>query len=168
MLLSFKGPVAIAVAVGATVVAFSTSEDKLDILRGLGASQALSYRDRSDWSRDVLDLTGGRGADHVVDVVGAATIAESLRPVRQDGLVSAVGFLSASENHDLIPDIIWGAKTVRGLLYGSLGMFQEMAAFVEENKIEPVISEVFGWTDAKEAYKRMLKQGFVGKIVIKL
>lgn len=56
-------------------------------------------------------MTGGRGADQVLDVVGASTIVESLRALRQDGLVSAIGFMSASEKHDLIPELIFGAKT---------------------------------------------------------
>ncbi|WYZ43591.1 hypothetical protein EsH8_VII_000027 [Colletotrichum jinshuiense] len=158
----------IAAAVGAVTIAFSTSEEKLDILRKLGASHVLSYKNNPNWSKDVLELTGGRGADHVVDVVGAATIAESLRALRQDGLVSAVGFLSDSEKHDLISDIIFGAKTIRGLMFGSLGMFQDMAAFVEKNNIKPVVAEVFDWLEAKQAYKALLSQGFVGKIVVKV
>lgn len=109
----------IAAAVGAVPIAFSTSEEKLDLLRKLGASHVLSYKNKPNWSKDVLELTGGRGADHVVDVVGAATIAESLRALRQDGLVSAVGFLSDSEKHDLIPDIIFGAKTSKQDAYSN-------------------------------------------------
>lgn len=80
-------------------------------MRELGATHALNYKDRKGWSEDVLRLTDGKGADHVIDVVGAATIAESIRALRQDGLVSAVGFLSSTEKHDLAPDIVFGAKT---------------------------------------------------------
>lgn len=61
----------------------------------------------------VRELTDGRGADHVVDVVGASTIVRSLHATRQGGLVTLIGFLSASEKHDLIQDIILGAKTGR-------------------------------------------------------
>lgn len=46
-----------------------------------------------------------------MDVIGASTIVRSLHATRQGGLVTAVGFLSGSEKHDLIPDIIFGAKT---------------------------------------------------------
>lgn len=102
----------IAAAVEAVTIAFSTSEDKLDLLRELGATHVFNYNN-PNWSKDVLKVTEGRGADHVVDVVGAATLAESLRALRQDGLVSAIGFLSGSEKHDLIPDLVFGAKTSR-------------------------------------------------------
>lgn len=103
----------IAAAVGAVTIAFSTLEDKLDLLRELGATHVFNYQNNPNWSQDVLKVTEGRGADHVVDVVGAATIAESLRALRQDGLVSAIGFLSGSEKHDLIPDLVFGARTSR-------------------------------------------------------
>ncbi|KAF9872047.1 putative alcohol dehydrogenase [Colletotrichum karsti] len=158
----------VAAAVGAVTIAFSTSEEKLNLLRSLGASHVFNYKNRPDWSKDVLEVTGGRGADHVIDVVGAAAIAESLRALRQDGLVSAIGFLSGSEKHDLIPDLIFGAKTIRGLMFGSLGMFQDMSAFVEKHDIKPLVAEVFEWRDAKKAYKALLEQGFVGKIAIKV
>ncbi|KAI8238349.1 hypothetical protein K4K57_000213 [Colletotrichum sp. SAR 10_99] len=158
----------IAAAVGAATIAFSTSEDKLDLLRELGATHVFNYKNNPNWSKDVLKVTEGRGADHVVDVVGAATIAESLRALRQDGLVSAIGFLSGSEKHDLIPDLVFGAKTIRGLMFGSLEMFQEMSAFVEKNNIKPPVAEVFEWKDAKKAYKALFRQGFVGKIAIKV
>ncbi|KXH38948.1 hypothetical protein CSIM01_06085 [Colletotrichum simmondsii] len=158
----------IALAAGADVIAFSTSEEKLDLLRKLGAKHAINYKNNPKWSREVLDLTGRRGADQVLDVVGASTIAESLRALRQDGLVSAIGFMSASEKHDLIPELIFGAKTIRGLMYGSLGMLQDLSAFVETHKIKPIIAEVFEWNDAKLAYKAMLVQDFVGKIVVKV
>lgn len=53
-------------------------------------------------------------------------------------------------------------------MFGSLGMFQDMAAFVEKNNIKPVVAEVFDWLEAKQAYKALLSQGFVGKIVVKV
>ncbi|KAF6803623.1 putative alcohol dehydrogenase, partial [Colletotrichum sojae] len=158
----------ITAAVGAVTIAFTTSEDKIALLKRLGATHALNYKDRKDWSEDVLRLTEGRGADHVIDVVGAATISASIRSLRQDGLISAVGFLSSTEKHDLIPDIVFGAKTIRGLMFGSLGMFRDVSAFVEENRIKPVVARVFGWEEVKEGYKAMLGQGFVGKIVVKV
>ncbi|KAK1469715.1 menadione-induced gene-6 [Colletotrichum melonis] len=158
----------IAVAAGADVIAFSTSEEKLELLRKLDAKHAINYKNNPNSSREVLDLTGGRGADQVLDVVGASTIAELLRALRHDGLVSAIGFMSASEKHDLIPELIFSAKTIRGLMYGSLGMLQDPSAFVETHKIKPIIAEVFEWNDAKLAYRAMLAQEFVGKIVVKV
>ena len=100
----------IAVAAGASVIALSSSEEKMQQLRRLGAKETVNYAEKSDWSQDVLAITSGKGADHVVDVCGASTILEALRSVRQGGLVSVLGFLSVPEKHDLIPEIIIGAK----------------------------------------------------------
>lgn len=92
------------------MIALSSSSEKIEAARRLGAAHVLDSND-PEWDVKVRELTGGRGADHVVDVVGASTITRSLRATRQGGLVTAVGFLSGSEKHDLIPDIIFGAKT---------------------------------------------------------
>lgn len=108
----------IATAVGAEVIALSSSPEKLNAARRLGAAHALDSND-PEWDVKVRELTGGHGADHVVDVVGASTIVRSLRAVRQGGLVTAVGFLSGSEKHDLIPDIVFGAKTSKWPLSGA-------------------------------------------------
>lgn len=93
------------------MIALSSSAEKLEIAKRLGAAHGLDSND-SEWDKKILELTDGRGADHVVDVVGASTIHRSLRATRKGGLVSAVGFLGGSENHDdLIPEIVFGAKT---------------------------------------------------------
>lgn len=94
------------------MIVLSSSQDKLEAAKRLGATHGLDSND-PEWDVKVRELTGSRGADHVVDVVGASTIVRSLRAARPGGLVSAIGFLSASEEHDLIPDIILGAKTSR-------------------------------------------------------
>ncbi|POS75091.1 hypothetical protein DHEL01_v206518 [Diaporthe helianthi] len=101
----------IAAAAGAKVIVLSSSPEKLEVAKQLGAAHGLDSKD-PEWDTKVLELTAGRGADHVVDVVGASTILRSLRATRKGGFVSAVGFLGGSENHDdLIPEIVFGAKT---------------------------------------------------------
>lgn len=103
-------PSKIATAAGAKVIMLSSSDEKLETAKQFGAVHGLRSDD-PHWDDKVREYTGGRGADHVVDVIGGASIVQSLRAVRQGGLVTLVGFLSASEKHDLIPDILFGAKT---------------------------------------------------------
>lgn len=100
----------IATAAGAKVIMLSSSDEKLEAAKKLGAVHGLRSDD-PHWDDKVLEYTSGRGADHVVDVIGGASIRQSIRAVRQGGLVSIVGFLSASQKHDLIPDILFGGKT---------------------------------------------------------
>lgn len=88
----------------------SSSDEKLETAKQLGAVHGLRSDD-PHWDDKVREYTAGRGADHVVDVIGGASIQQSIRAVRNGGLVTIVGFLSASEKHDLIPDILYGGKT---------------------------------------------------------
>ncbi|KAG8164251.1 hypothetical protein KVR01_006169 [Diaporthe batatas] len=158
----------IAVAAGAKVIALSSSPEKLEVAKQLGAAHALDSND-PEWDTKILELTGGRGADHVVDVVGAPTIHRSLRATRKGGLVSAVGFLGGSENHgDLIPEIVFSAKTVRGIVYASIPMLEDLSAFVQKHGIKPIIGHVFEWNEASEAYAALLNLNTSGKIVIRI
>ncbi|KAI3393439.1 hypothetical protein diail_4275 [Diaporthe ilicicola] len=156
-----------AAAAGAKVIVLSSSQEKLEAAKRLGATHGLDSND-PEWHVKVHELTDGRGADHVVEVVGASTITRSLSATRQGGLVTLIGFLSASEKHDLIPDIILGAKTVRGIVYASIPMLEKMSAFIQEHDIKPVVGHVFEWTEASEAYLALLNLNTPGKVVIKI
>lgn len=95
---------------GAKVIGTTSSNEKIGLLTELGAVDTINYRETPEWSQRVQQVTG-RGADHVLDVGGSATIVESLRAARRGGYVSVIGILSDSEKHDLIPQILLGAKT---------------------------------------------------------
>lgn len=82
----------IAIAAGASVIATTSSDAKAERLRALGASHVLNYRKRPAWGEGAKALTpNGRGVDHIIDVVGPLTLPESLKAVRQDGLISLTG-----------------------------------------------------------------------------
>ena len=96
---------------GATVIATTSSPERVDLVKKLGAKHAINYREVPDWAGKVMRITKGKGVDHVVDVAGAGTIEQSLRAVKMGGLVSIVGVLSEAPPVDLIPLILYGAKT---------------------------------------------------------
>ena len=98
-------------AAGATVIATSSSDKKLALLKELGARHTINYRHTPDWGEEVLKMTDGKGVDFVLDVAGAGTIEHSLKSLRQGGLVSIVGILSPAKEIDLVPAILFGAKT---------------------------------------------------------
>lgn len=101
----------LASAAGATVIATSSTDEKLETAKRLGAKHVINYRKNANWADEVLRITNGRGVDHVVEVGGAGTIEESLRSTRVGGLVSVMGILTESKQADLIPHILFGAKT---------------------------------------------------------
>ena len=84
----------LAVASGATVIATSSSDAKLEKARALGAAHAVNYRTTPEWEREVLRLTHGRGVDRVVEVGGAGTIVKSAVAVRHGGSIDVIGFVA--------------------------------------------------------------------------
>ncbi|KAK4964121.1 hypothetical protein LTR28_004036 [Elasticomyces elasticus] len=162
----------LAAAAGATAIATSSSNEKLQVAKRLGAKHVINYRETPDWAAEALSLTGAKGVDHVVDVGGADTIEQSLKAVRTGGLASVVGILSESHKADLIPAILFGAKstnamTVRGILgAGSKEMLKAMIRIVEKHQLQPPVAKVFDFEQAREAFAALKELSGVGKIVI--
>ncbi|KAL2827159.1 hypothetical protein BDW59DRAFT_160445 [Aspergillus cavernicola] len=159
----------LAAAAGATVIATSSSDEKLETARKLGAQYLINYKKTPEWSQEVHRITNGRGVDHVVDVAGASSIEESLRSARQGGLVSVLGMLSESRKTDLTPLIMLGGKTIRGVLgAGSGAMSEELGMFIQCHDIHPIIAKVFTFDQAVNAFAELEKHSEVGKIIIKV
>ncbi|KAI5792004.1 alcohol dehydrogenase [Geopyxis carbonaria] len=160
----------LAVAAGATVVATSSCDEKLEVLRALGAAHAVNYRETPEWGAEVRRVLGGRGVDHVVDVGGAGTVLQSVRAARQGGVVSLVGFvggLKAELGPEVVLEVIFGGKTLRGVLSASKMMVEDMARAVEARGVVPYVGKVFKWEQAKAAYDAVAA-GEVGRVVIEI
>lgn len=102
----------IAAAAGATVVATSSSDEKLELARKLGATHTINYRKTPDWSTKVLELNGGIGVDVVVEVVGGGGLADSINSLRYGGRIGLVGILD-KEDKPIAPTkpLLFGCKT---------------------------------------------------------
>jgi NADPH:quinone reductase-like Zn-dependent oxidoreductase len=101
----------LASAAGARVIATSSTEEKLKAAKAMGATDLVNYKATPEWADEVLQLTGGKGVDLVIEVGGAATIEQSLKATRQGGTIVIIGVLTASKQTDLVPAILFGAKT---------------------------------------------------------
>ncbi|MES2612787.1 MAG: NAD(P)-dependent alcohol dehydrogenase [Pseudomonadota bacterium] len=154
-------------AAGATVVLASSSAEKLERARQLGADHLINYRETPAWDEEVLRLTAGHGADLVVETVGAATIARSLRAAAMGGTVFTVGFVGGtSAPVDLLPIIVKALRVV-GNNTGSVADLAEAARAIAAHRIVPVIDRVFGLGDAREAYAQLAAGGqHFGKLAI--
>jgi NADPH:quinone reductase-like Zn-dependent oxidoreductase len=102
----------IAAALGATVIATSSSNSKLQVAKSLGATHLVNYKDTPDWDQEVLRLTNGKGVDQVIEVGGAATLMKSLASVRNGGLISVIGILTAAAPlpAEFVPTVLFGGK----------------------------------------------------------
>ncbi len=151
-------------AAGARVIATSSSDEKLERARALGASDGVNYKAVPEWQEAVRALTGGRGVDHVVEVGGPGTLARSLGAARAGGVVSLIGVLTRGQ---IDPLVIFGSGAiVRPIYVGSRQMFEAMNRAIALHRIEPVIDRVFPFEAAPEAYRHLKGATHVGKVVI--
>lgn len=153
-------------ASGATVILASSSDEKLDRARQLGADHLINYRATPAWDEQVLALTGGRGADLVVETVGAATIARSLNAAAMGGTVFTVGFVSGTTSSlDMLPVIVKALRIV-GNNTGSVADLAQAARAIAANRIVPVVDRVFDIDRAGAAYAELGAGRHFGKIAI--
>jgi NADPH:quinone reductase-like Zn-dependent oxidoreductase len=156
----------IARAAGATVVATSSSEEKLARAKTLGAAIGINYKTTPEWGPAVVAATGGRGADIVVEVGGAGTLAQSMQAVAFGGAISLIGVLTQGQ---IVPHplMIKGAM-LRGMLVGSRAMFEQLVRAIDANGIKPVIDKVFPFEQAADAYAYQASPALFGKVVIRV
>jgi NADPH:quinone reductase-like Zn-dependent oxidoreductase len=152
---------------GAETIITSSSDDKLEMAATLGADHTINYRKNRDWDKEVLEITGKRGVDHIIEVGGAGTLQKSLNCVRVGGHIAVIGILAGKGEFDPI-SILMKAVRLQGIYVGSRIMFEEMAELIAKEYIKPVVSKVFEFDDAREAFKFMEAGSHFGKIVVKI
>jgi NADPH:quinone reductase-like Zn-dependent oxidoreductase len=154
----------IAKAAGARVVATSSSDAKLARAKKLGADATLNYKSEPQWGAKAAALAGG-GIDHVVEVGGLGTLAQSMQAVGFGGEIALIGVLSMQGDTNPMALMIKGA-TLRGIFVGSTAMARDLNAFVDAHQLKPVVDRVFAFADAKAAYAYQSSSELFGKVVI--
>ncbi|SMH61556.1 zinc-dependent alcohol dehydrogenase family protein [Azospirillum agricola] len=155
-------------ASGARVIITSSSDAKLDRARALGADETINYAAVPDWDRQVLELTGGAGADLVVETGGAKTFARSLNAAAAEGTVFVIGFLSGGDLEASLFPIILKMLRVIGSNTGSVADLREAVRAIDATGLRPVVDRVHDFADATGAYETLSRGGHFGKIAITL
>jgi len=150
---------------GARVIATSSSDGKLVRLRELGASGVINYATTPNWDAHVLEMTGGEGVDHVIEVGGAGTLTKSIRAVKLGGRISLIGILAGGGQIDPMPMLL-KSVTLQGVYVGSRQMFEEMNRAMEINEIHPVIDHVFSFGQVRDALRHLERGAHFGKVCI--
>ena len=150
---------------GARVLGTSSSDDKLARARSLGLDAGVNYRVHPEWDKWVIEQTGGRGADLVVEVGGAGTFSRSLRAVRIGGAIAQIGVLSQSTESIEIPLILHRQVRLRGIYVGSRANFEEMNRAIALNQLKPVVDEALSFSDYPKALGLMESAAHFGKLV---
>jgi NADPH:quinone reductase-like Zn-dependent oxidoreductase len=153
-------------AAGLRPIVISSSDQKLERARQLGAAEGINYSEEPDWGRAVAKLVPG-GVDYVIELGGAKTVPHSLNAVRMGGMIAMIGALSGAEASVSPVPILMRSIRVQGIYVGSRVMFERMNRALVLHKIKPIVDRAFPWLDVKAAMKYMQEQKHVGKVCLK-
>lgn len=151
---------------GARVIATSSTTERLRRLRELGADEVINYREEPDWGRRARTLTGGRGVDHVVEVGGAGTLAQSVRAVRVGGALSLIGVLSGAKPDFNLAHVVMQNIRLQGVTVGSRDQLEHMLAAIAAHKLKPVVDRIFPLTEIRAAIEHLGARRHIGKVCI--
>jgi NADPH:quinone reductase-like Zn-dependent oxidoreductase len=150
------------------VIVTSSSEEKLARAKKLGAQHTINYKTTPDVAAAVLEITGGRGVDVIIDAVGAATWPINFDAARKGGRIAHCGVTTGFEVTANIQKLYWKQLSVLGSTMGSQEEFRQMLRAVEAAGIEPVIDSVEPLERGREAMDRMEAGDQFGKIVLEV
>ena len=153
------------------MISTTSSDAKAKVLKDLGADHIINYNSDPNWGETAKKLTpDGIGCAHILEVGGPKTMAQSLKAVRPEGIISIIGFLGGmSKEQPSFLECLNNICTVRGVLVGSRQQFEQMNEAIDANGIKPVVDDkVFNFEDSKEAYQYMWDQKHFGKLTVKI
>lgn len=153
---------------GATVIATSSSDAKRERVEALGADHTINYASTPDWGREARRLSGGRGVDHVVELGGAATLAESIRAVRPGGTISLIGVLGGAKVELPLPLVVMGDLRLQGITVGSRERLEAMIRAVAAHGLKPVVDRVFPLAEIHAAMAYLRAGRHFGKVCLSL
>ncbi|WP_261374155.1 zinc-dependent alcohol dehydrogenase family protein [Yersinia bercovieri] len=156
----------LAKAMGARVIATTSSEAKSAQLKALGADEVINYVQHPEWSEEVLRLTSGQGVNLVVEVGGPGTLNQSIRSICIGGELALIGFVARDAVAIDFFSLFKSAARFRVISVGSREDFEQMNQALVQHKIIPVIDSTFPFVEAKQAWQHFDSRQHVGKIVI--
>lgn len=155
-------------AAGARVIATSSSDEKLEKLKRLGADALINYKTVPDWGRAAKDLTDGRGVDHVIEVGGPATLMQSIAACRTGGHIALIGVLTGFAGELVIPALFSNQIRTSGIHVGSRADQEDMIRAITVNRLKPVIDRSFPLQEIGAAFNYFESQKHFGKVCLEL
>ena len=156
----------IAKLAGAQVYALTSSEEKMEKARELGADEVINYREDPRWSRTIYKMTNRRGVDVVVDNVGQATITQSMRAVVRGGRIVIVGNTSGPQAEIDMRYIFGKQISLIGSTMGNHQDFRDVMDLIWAGELEPVVDRVMPLSEGKRAFEILESGEKFGKIVL--
>jgi NADPH:quinone reductase-like Zn-dependent oxidoreductase len=150
---------------GARVIATTSSDEKASRLKAAGADAVINYRETPEWHLAVRALTGGRGADQVVEI-GGGTLEKSIQSTALNGQVNFIGRLSDAASKIDINLLYKSVATLRVIFAGNRAQFIAMNRAIAVNRLKPIIDRTFAFEEVAEAFCYYEKAKPLGKVVI--
>jgi NADPH:quinone reductase-like Zn-dependent oxidoreductase len=155
----------LAVSAGARVIVTSSSDEKLERAKELGASGAINYARYPAWDEQVRELTSGHGADYIIEVVGGDNVRRAANALARNGHLALVGLMDGlTLSADIVPMLV-ERRAIRGVIVGSRRNFEDLNRALDLLRLHPVIDRVYPFDDAPAAFAHLTRGAF-GKIVI--
>jgi len=154
-------------AQGARVIVISSSDEKLEKARQLGADECINYRSTPEWGKPAKALAGGDGIDHILELGGQQTLAQSIRAIRPAGTISLIGVLSGNRMDIPLGPIVTRQIRMQGITVGSRDGFEAMVKAIAQHRIRPVVDTVFPFADLHPALAYLKSGQHFGKICLR-
>ena len=158
--------VAFAKLLGAHVTVISSSDERLQRVRALGADAGINYRQTPEWAKATRDLTNGRGYDLILELGGEKTLPQSLRCVRPGGTVAMIGILSGGAMAASLGSIITRQVRLQGVTVGHRDGFEAMVRAIAQHQLQPVVDRVFAFDELKDAMAYLQSGAQFGKVCL--
>jgi len=150
---------------GANVIITSSSDEKLERAKALGADHLINYKKHPQWAEQVMEITEGKGADHIIELGGPGTLEESANAIKVGGQISLIGVLTGFEGALPTAQLLFKQVRLQGLLVGNRDQQQAYIKALETNEVHPVIDNTFNFEALAEAFEYQLNGSHFGKIV---
>jgi NADPH:quinone reductase-like Zn-dependent oxidoreductase/pimeloyl-ACP methyl ester carboxylesterase len=157
----------IAAAAGARPIVLSSSNEKIERARALGAVSGINYRTIPDWPEQVRKMTNGAGVQHVIELGGVGTLQKSIASLGLGGHLALIGALEGFGGEMPVAPLIFAGLRVGAVMVGSRAEHQALVDFMVEHRLTPVIDQAFGFDEAEAAYQHCARGAF-GKVVVNL
>lgn len=155
-------------AAGARVIATSSSEEKLEKLKTLGADAVINYKAEPNWGQKARDLTDGRGVDHVVEVGGPATLPQSIAACGTGGHIALIGVLTGFSGEVPTAALLSSQIRISGISVGSRADQEDMIRAITANKLKPVIDRSFPLREITAAFGYFESKKYFGKVCLEI
>jgi NADPH:quinone reductase-like Zn-dependent oxidoreductase len=153
-------------ALGAKPIVISSSDEKLEKTKVLGASATVNYKKFPDWEKQVIEATNGKGVDHVIETIGGENLNRSLDAVKLSGTISFIGLIAGLSAPINTYQFVQKNVSIYGIETGSGEMFVEMNRFIGTYDLKPVIDKTFAFGDIREALKHLESGKHFGKVTV--